>query len=216
MMIRNPSSVTANFRPLVAFGAMAMILLGQSQLLANQFGFDRNGFRVFILCPARRRDIILGKNLALAPLVLGLGLILAVLIQVATPMRLEHFLAILPQFISMYLVFCLLGNCLSILAPAPVAAGALKMGVNRGWPLLFHLAFMLVFPMALAPMLLPLAIESILEDLHWARGLPVCLLLSILEFIAVAGFYSFVLSLQGRWLQLREKKILETVTAKSE
>jgi hypothetical protein len=216
MMVRNPSSITANFRPLVAFGAMAMILLGKSQLLGNQFGFDRNGFRVFILCPARRRDILLGKNLALAPLVLGLGLTLATLIQAATPMRIEHFLATLPQFVSMYFVFCLLGNCLSILAPAPVAAGALKMGVSRGWPMLFHLMFMFVFPAALAPMMVPLAIESILEDLHWLPGLPVCLFLSIAECIAVAYFYSFVLSLQGRWLQSREKKILETVTAKSE
>src|SRR5437879_8564786 len=113
-------------RPLLPFAAMGMVLLTVVQLVGNQCGFDRNGFRVFILCPARRRDILLGKNLAVAPLVLGLGLILAVLIQVATPMPIERFLATLPQFISMYLVFCLLGNCLSILAPVPAAAGVFE------------------------------------------------------------------------------------------
>jgi len=216
MMLRNPSSVTASFRPLIPFAAMAMILLGKSQLLGNQFGFDRNGFRVFILCPARRQDILLGKNLALAPLVLGLGLILAVFVQVATPMRIERFLATVPQFISMYLVFCLMGNCLSILAPVPAASGVFKTRDIRGWPLLLHLGFIFIFPSTLAPMLLPLAIESILEDLLWVQGLPICLLLSILECIGVAYFYRFVLDLQGRLLQSREKKILETVTAKAE
>src|SRR4029077_48107 len=173
------------------------------------------GFRVFMLSPARRQDILLGKNLALAPLVLGLGLILAVFIQVATPMPLERFLATVPQFISMYLVFCLLGNCLSILAPVPAASGVFKTRDVRGLPLLLHLGFVFIFPSTLAPMLLPLAIESILEDLHWVHGLPICLLLSVLECIGVAYFYRFVLSLQGRLLQAREKRILETVTAKA-
>ena len=34
------------------------------QFLANQFGFDRDGFRALILSPADRRLILLGKNLA--------------------------------------------------------------------------------------------------------------------------------------------------------
>src|SRR5437588_9529285 len=32
-------------RPLMAFGATATVLLGMVQLLGNQFGFDRSGFR---------------------------------------------------------------------------------------------------------------------------------------------------------------------------
>jgi hypothetical protein len=216
MMLRNPSGVSPNYRPLIPFAAMAMILLGKSQLLGNQFGFDRNGFRVFILCPARRQDILLGKNLALAPLVLGLGLVLAIFIQIATPMPIERFLATVPQFLSMYLVFCLMGNCLSILAPTPAAGGVFKTRDVRGLPLLLHLGFLFIFPATLAPMMLPFAIEVILQDFHLAHGLPICLLLSILECIGVAYFYRFVLGLQGRLLQSREKKILETVTAKAE
>ena len=33
-------------KPLIAFGAMSIVLLTLSQLIGNQFGFDRNGFRV--------------------------------------------------------------------------------------------------------------------------------------------------------------------------
>ena len=98
----------------------------------------------------------------------------------------------------------------------PAAAGVFKARDFRWLPLSLHLGFIFIFPATLAPMLLPLAIEFILEDLHWVHGLPICLLLSILECIGVAYFYRFVLSLQGQLLQSREKKILETVTAKAE
>ncbi len=40
-------------RPLCAVGAMALVLFGLMQLMANQFGFDRDGFRVFVLSAPR-------------------------------------------------------------------------------------------------------------------------------------------------------------------
>jgi len=48
------------------------------------------------------------------------------------------------------------------------------------------------------------------------QGVPVCLILSIVECIGVLYFYRFILGLQGQLLQAREKKILETVTSKAE
>ena len=68
MLITRKSDVGDLGRTLLAFGAMAMTLLSFVQLVGNQFGFDRGGFRVFVLCPAPRRDILLGKNLAVAPI----------------------------------------------------------------------------------------------------------------------------------------------------
>ena len=77
-------------RPLMAFGATAMVLVSMIQFVGNQFGFDRTGFRVFVLCAAPRRDILLGKNLAVAPLALGMSTALLALLQVMYPMRLDH------------------------------------------------------------------------------------------------------------------------------
>jgi hypothetical protein len=131
-------------------------------------------------------------------------------------MRWDLFLAVIPQYLSMYLIFCMLANCMSILAPAPLAAGVFRRGNFRGWPLLFQIAFIFVFPVAQTPMLLPYGIEKILEDLGGLRGLPICLLLSIGEFVAVAFLFRFVLEMEGSWLQAREKKILEIVAAKAE
>ena len=112
MFLRGSTMPPVAVRPLIAIGAMAMVLLTMMQLVGNQFGFDRGGFRVFVLSPGRRGDILLGKNLAVAPLALALSAGGAVgFVQVVYPMRLDHFLAVLPQMLSMYLLFCLLANC---------------------------------------------------------------------------------------------------------
>jgi hypothetical protein len=216
MALREPFDMPQDARPLMAFGAMGMLLLTILQLVGNQFGFDRGGFRVFVLCPARRRDILLGKNLAVAPVALGLGFLLVCFVQITYPMRPEHFLAVIPQLLSMYLLYCLLANLLAIIAPMPIAAGSLKPANPRVIPVLLHVAFTLVLPLLLAPTLLPLGIEVLLEALQWVRGVPIYMFLSIVECVVVVYVYRLVVSLEGRFLQAREQKILEIVTSKGE
>ena len=131
--------------------AMVFVLLGMVQLMGNQFGFDRDGFRVFVLSAASRRDILLGKNLAFAPVVLGMAAILLAIVQVVCPMRLDHFLAMLPQFVSMFLLFCICTNLLSIYAPLHIAAGSLKPSNPKLTTVLLQLVmFMLLFPLTQA------------------------------------------------------------------
>ena len=48
-------------------------------------------------------------------------------------------LATLPEFVCMYLPFCLLANFLSIFAPMPIRAGSFKPVNPRGLPILLHL-----------------------------------------------------------------------------
>jgi hypothetical protein len=202
--------------PLLAFGAMATILFSMIQLVGNQFGFDRSGFRVFVLSAAPRRDILLGKNLAAAPLAFGLGAVMLALVQAIYRMRLDYFLAALPQSVSMYLLFCLLANWLSIFAPMPVASGAFKPANPKGIPLLLHLVFVFLFPLALVPTLLPLGAEFVLARLGWVQGAPICLVLSLVECVAVVYLYRLVLTWQGDVLHAREQRILEIVTTKAE
>jgi ABC-2 type transport system permease protein len=216
MMLRRPDAIPISVRPLIAVGAMGLVLFGVLQLMSNQFGFDRNGFRVFVLCAAPRRDILLGKNLAFAPLALGMAAIMLIIIQVACPMRLDHFLAMLPQFVSMFLLFCVLMNLLSIYAPLPIGAGSLKPANTKLVPVLLQVAMLsFVFPLTQAPTLLPLAIEAALAWKGWTAGLPICLLLSLAECAAVILIYRLLLSWQGSLFQAREQRILETVTGRA-
>lgn len=201
--------------PLLAFGAMVMILFGMSQLLGNQFGFDRDGFRVFVLSPARRRDILLGKNLAVAPFVLALGTAAVVVVQVFYPMRLDHILALVPRFVSMYLIYCLPANLLSILAPMRIAAGSFQPTRPRGIVILSQLFFMFLCPPVLALTLLPLGIEWAAEAMGWRYGVPIDLIFSVLECAIVVCLYVLLLRFQGDWLQAREQRILQMVTTRA-
>jgi ABC-2 type transport system permease protein len=216
MFLVNRTEMPQELRPMLPFGAMAMILFSLSQLIGNQFGFDRNGFRVFVLCPARRRDILLGKNLAVAPLALGLGAAAAVFVQVFYPLRLDHFLALVPRFVSMYLLYCLPANLLSIFAPMRIAAGSFKAAQPSGIALLWQLLFMFLCPSLLALTLLPVGVEWALEAMDVLHGIPLDLLLSLLECAVIVYLYYLVLRWQGDWLQAREQRILQIVTTKTE
>jgi hypothetical protein len=97
-----------------------------------------------------------------------------------------------------------------------IAPGALKPANPKLIPILLQMAFFLVFPVALGPLLLPLAVAVLLEKLGWLSGAPVCLVLSLLECAAVVLLYRLLLTGQGRLLQAREQRILETVTSKGQ
>jgi len=71
-------------------------------------------------------------------------------------------------------------------------------------------------PLIYLPVLLPLGIEFALEELAGVQGIPICLLLSVVECAAVVYVYRLVLGWEGSLLQAREKKILELVTTKAE
>lgn len=215
MTLTRGGEMPERFRPLLPFGCMGMVLLTTVQFIGNQFGFDRDGFRVFVLSPAPRGDILLGKNLGFAPVALGCSLVLTLVIQAITPLRPDWFLAALVQQVAMYLIFCLLANLLSILAPVRIAAGSMKPVKMNLVTSLLYLVFTFSFPVFLAPMLLPFGAELALEWLGWwAAG--ACLVLSLLEAAAVLLVYRFLLPVQGDLLQAREQRILEVVTTKAE
>jgi hypothetical protein len=206
----------AAVRPIIAFGAMSMILLTLVQMIGNQFGFDRGGFRVFVLCPADRKDILLGKNLAVAPLALGMCALAVTVVQFVYPMRIDYFLAAFVQSLSMFLLFCLLANGLSMLAPLPISAGSIKPMSPKGLALLLHLGFMFVFPVTMAITLVPVGIGVGLDALEWSHGAPICLALGMAECVAIVFLYRYLLTLQGKLLTAREQRILEVVATKAE
>jgi ABC-2 type transport system permease protein len=203
-------------RPLLAFGAMTMVMVSMMHLIGNQFGFDRNGFRVYVLSPARRRDILVGKNLAIAPIALTIGAAVALVVQFVYPMSLNHFLALGPTFVSMYLLYCLPANALSILSPMRIAAGSFQPSRPGGLALVWQFAFLFVCPPVLALALVPLGIDSLVAAMDWLPGLPLDLILSVVECGVIVYFYRLLVDLEGDWLQAREQRILEVVTTRAE
>ena len=213
MMLKGGQNFSESLRPLAGIGGIAMVLLGVLQMASNQFGVDRDGFRVFVLCAAPRRDILLGKNLAFAPLALGMSTLLVLAIQAFCPMRLDHFLSMFPLMISMFLLFCLFANLVSIMTPVYMPPGSFKAVSPKTTTVLLQIAmFLVLFPLSQAPAFLPLGAEMLSKFLGWTENAPICLLLSLAECAVVVLIYRVVLVWEGEALQYREQRILETVT----
>jgi hypothetical protein len=64
--------------------------------------------------------------------------------------------------------------------------------------------------------LVPWGIEAGLAALEVTEGIPIYLVLSAAECVAIIVLYRWLLGLQGRLLQHREVQILQTVTTKAE
>ena len=213
---REPVEVPMYARPLIAFGAMSMILLTLAQLVGNQFGFDRSGFRLFVLSPTPRRDILLGKNLAVMPFAFILSVVMVILVEILYPLRLDHLIALIPQWISMYCAVCMIMNLSSIIAPMPMAQGSFRPTSTKFVPALIRFFYFMLVTFILALAQIPLGVEFILEKLELRHDLPIFLMLSLLGCAGVMGIYHLVLKGQGDFLQRREQRVLEIVSVKEE
>jgi ABC-2 type transport system permease protein len=212
-MYSNRNGFPASFRPLAAIEGMSFMLMGVLQLAYNQFGLDRDGFRVFVLCAAPRRDILLGKNLSYFPIALGMCAVLVTAVQVACPMRIDHVLAMIPLSLSMLLSLCACTNLISIYTPVHLAAGSTKPSSMKATTMLVQfLMFFVLILVTQAVALSPFGAEALLRLLGRAEGVPVFLLLSLAECALVVVLYRYVIEWQGGLFQAREQKILETVT----
>ena len=134
--------------------------------------------------------------------------------EFAYPLRPAHLLAVPFQLVSMFLVFCVIANGLSILAPMAVATGLQKTSQSKGLAIVLNLAFVVVFPLAMVPMLLPLGSEMLLDHLGYVPIVPVALLLTVAQCAIVVALYRLGLRWEGDWLQRRERKVLQLVTVK--
>ena len=135
----------ALMRPLTTSGLTAFVLiLGMVGPVGNQFGYDRAGFRAFVLSPAPRRDVLMGKNLSRASIRARDDGRDGWTAQWFNPMRFDHLVALLFQLVSMYLLFCLAANLLSIVGPMALKPGsgmpAGHQGIRSFGPLVFMAA----------------------------------------------------------------------------
>jgi hypothetical protein len=209
-------AVTAEVKPFLAAGAVVATFFGLMQLLVNQFGMDRDAFRVLLLLPVRRRDILLGKNLALLPLALIAGLLFLGLLTIAIGLSPLVLLAAMLQLVAGFMLLSMLGNLASILAPCRVAAGSMKPTKAPAKTMLLMFAAHLVFPAVMTPILIPPALGWLLGRLGWLPAGVVNLGLSLVAAGMIGWIYWLSLEGLGRLLYQREKKILAVLTQEVE
>jgi ABC-2 type transport system permease protein len=208
LLFRSSLKLPDAARPFIATGAVAFPVFMLVQFFSNQFGLDRDGFRALLLCPADRRFILMGKNLACLPVGAGFGLILLLLIVVRLHLSPIEVAASLFQLAALLMLGGMIGNLLSVLVPYRIQPGTMKPTKMPGLAMVVLMLCQLLFPLALAPAFVPALAQVLWQNAGWPRAGLVNLVLSASLASAMALAYWQALAPMGRLLQSREIKIL--------
>jgi len=203
-------------RPLLALASVSVSLLCFVQLMANTFGYDRVGFKAFLLSPCDRSRILLGKNLSVAPMAMGIPALATIFVQIFFPLHITHLLATYVQIVNTFLLSCLIGNLASSLAPFAIAPGSTKPAHMKVATILIHVIIASSSPATLLPGLMAYGLEMLVTQVSALSFVPVYLIGSLLELALVVWLYRRLLPAQGRLLQRREIRILEVVSARTQ
>jgi len=199
-------------RPWLGVGVIGMSLVGMAQMMLNMFGLDRQGFRAYVLMPAPRRDILLGKNMGIFPLAGTLSALLVIFTGVVGKMQFTHIVATLLQIVVAFFIYFTISNFTSIVAPIGMAVGTMKPVSMKVSIVVWQFAALLLIPVAIIPAVLALLAELVASEIGEIHRIPIYLLITLVEFPIAVWFYNKMLNLQGRHLQEREQAILDVVS----
>ena len=193
-----------------ALAFLALVLMMCLTLLANQFGQDGGGFRTLVFAGASPKDILLGKNLSLAPFAIPIGVLALVVLQIMNPVPASHFAAYVVHLVALYLVGCLVGNTFSVRTPRAMSPSSMSVPNSTAKMTLATVLAMVLFLVMTLPLILALLIERGAEAAGWP--VPVFLVFAILELAIVAVVYRRMLAAQARLLAQRIEVVLDRVT----
>jgi ABC-2 type transport system permease protein len=215
MFARSVAEVSEYGRALRATGiAVAILLMTMMYFNGNQFAYDRDGFRSFMLSSASRRDVLLGKNLSFFPLALAFMLLGVFTYHWFFPLRFDHLVAVLVQNVSIYFLYCLAGNISSVYAPVAIRPTSGMPLPGQGAKTMLLTLMVIVFSIPLSAVLIPLGVEYAMHALDWHAWFPAFLVLTFVQAGVTLWLYVTLLRSQGDLLQRREQRILEVVTQK--
>jgi len=213
MLARNSNLDDATaFAPGMSLAAVVMGMISIQQLLQNQFGLDRAGFRAYLLSPVPRRHILLGKNLALAPISFVISLTALILLEFFVVLDVQHFFGACIQLVSAFLILSMVGNQISIMGPIQLKEVGMQAANAKLKIVLLQLLSILLVPLSLSPLLIPWWIEVLCRDFAWASWVPIYILLHALALVLIFQLFRHVVRRQGALLQSREQSILEILT----
>jgi ABC-2 type transport system permease protein len=213
---RHSVPIGENIKPFIATGSVIFMLFGISQLMFNQFGFDRGGFRQLVLLPVARNYILLGKNLANLPIAFVTGLIILVILKVMIHIPFLVIIATIFQSAAIFLLLSLLGNLMSIYIPYRIAPGTLKLNKVPALTVFLVALSHSLFPLAMVPIFLPPGLGFLFAKAGWFPAAMINVIFSLVLLAVIALAYRYSLPALGSLLQQREIKILGVVSREME
>jgi len=216
VLVRPSSPLGDQFKPFIATGAVILTFFGLSQLMFNQFGFDRGGFRQLVLLPVQRKWVLLGKNLAFLPAALGMGVTVIMVVTLALRITPIVSLAAAFQLLAAFLLIAMTANLLSVLFPHHVVPGSLKRTKTSATTGLLIFVSRLLSTATMVVLFIPPGLGLLISRVGWLPAASVNLLFSAVLTGLFGLLYKLSLVPLGELLQRRERQILEVVTKEVE
>lgn len=188
-----------------------------SSFACNIFGFDRSGFRFWVLSGLPRSEILRGRNWMFGAMILAIALAVILFSNAIWRypwMRVIEAMLAFVAYLPMYLV---LSNIISILAPFPMSAQGFQAKEFSWKSVVLNLALSALIPVLMVLCSMPWAIEW---GLHTAvptsQKIPIALLLMPILVGCSFWLYERSLEIVGELLQNRERNLLQIVTSQVE
>jgi ABC-2 type transport system permease protein len=212
LLFRRGSSLPDAAGPFVATGVVVFSMFLMVGFVVNQFGFDRDGFRAFVLSPVERRLILIGKNLAALPAAAISATLLLVVLTIWLRLSPLVFLATICQLVIGLCLWAIGGNLLSILVPYRIQPGSMRPTKMPALAMVMLVLSQMAMPLAMSPAFFPPLIGWLSERAGGPPAAVVNLALSLVLALVMIAIYKASLAPLGRLLRAREIKILETVS----
>ena len=186
-------------------------MLGIFQISQNTFGFDRQGYRAWMLAPLAAADLLLGKNVVMWLIGGAIGLAAVGVSVVMSPPPPLDIVAVLFQLMSILMVITLLGNVSSTVAPFQVKSAGFESASPGVMTVVLQALMILATPALSVPFAAPSLVRVFAPQLGFWAGL-INLGVSAAMFGGCVLIYRWLLPLQAEVLDARRLKILDAVT----
>lgn len=200
---------------LLAFTVFSTFL--GSSFACNIFGFDRSGFRFWVLSSLPRSEILRGRNWMFGVMMLVIAVVVIVFTNILLRYSWIRVFEALIAFLAYLPMYLVLSNIISILAPFPMASQGFQPKEFSWKSVVLSMALSALIPVLMGICCIPWVIELGLQT--WVpatQRVPIALLLLPILVGLSYWLYEQLLVVCGELLQSRETSLLKTVTSQVE
>lgn len=201
----------------LALGIAGFCLYTSSGFLGNLFGFDRSGFRAWVLSPIPRHQILNGRNIAYGIPAFAVAALTCVAIGIYWRIPLDKLFYSPLAILTFIPVFFLITNLQSILAPFGLPSGGIQPKRFNWRAVVMTLLLSTLIPTMFCLSLAPLGVEFLFSRFVPAMAaVPLALILAIPWALASWSLYRALIVPLGKLLEHFELRVLDVVTSEVE
>ena len=211
------SSANPFLNTFLALGIAGFCLYTSAGFLGNLFGFDRSGFRAWVLSPIPRHRILNGRNIAYGIPAFAVSALTCVAIGIYWRIPLDKLFYSPLAILTFIPVFFLITNLQSILAPFGLPSGGIQPKRFNWRAVVMTLLLSTLMPTMFCLSLAPLGVEFLFSRFVPAMAaVPLALILAIPWALGSWSLYRALIVPLGKLLEHFELRVLDVVTSEVE